>query len=157
MELIVLSDYKIGVSDQNEIIKSKKIFESNEIKKNGRFQPKYYILTSSSGNHYRSVSYQNRKILEFSEIPYQIKLIIVQKSISLLGGVYDIIDDFIELKSQVGIRSDRKKKKEMELEMIVDNKLCDSSCEFLFYSKSANMKPGMCSGESSQELMQKIE
>ena len=149
MKLIVLSDYEFGVSDQNEIIKSKKIHENNEIKKNGRFQPKYYILTSSLNNHYRSVSYQNRKILEFSEIPYQIKLMIVQKSISLLGGVYDIIDDFIELKTQLGIRSDKNKnkKKEIEIEIIVDNQLYNSSCEFLFYSKSANMKPGMCSGD----------
>ena len=143
MKLIVLSE----VSDQNEIIQSKKIFESN----NDRFQPKYYILTSSSGKHYRSISYQNRKILEFSEIPYQIKLMIVQKSLSFLGGLYDVIDDFIELKTRLGILSNKKKKQEkkqeqeQEKERMVD--LYDPSCEFLFYSKSANMRPGMCCGD----------
>ena len=162
MKLIVLSDYEIGVSDPNEIIKSNKIFESNEIKKKDVFQPKYYIMTSSSGNHYRSVSYKNRKILEFSEIPYQIKLMIVQKSLSSLGGLYDSIDDFIEFKTRLGILSNdqikkKNQKKEEEEEgegeeikrgeIIMDNKLYDPSCTLLFYSKSANMKPGMSSGD----------
>ena len=166
MKLIVLSDYEIGVSDPNEIIKSNKIFESNEIRKNGVFQPKYYILTSSSGNHYRSVSYKNRKILEFSEIPYQIKLMIVQKSLSSLGGLYDIIDDFIEFKTQLGILSDHQikkknqKKEEEEIkrgEIVMDNKLYDPSCTLLFYSKSANMKPGMSSGDIIEANQDKID
>ena len=52
---------------------------------------------------------------------------IVQKSFSSLGGLYDIIDDFIEFKTQLGILSNKKKKQCMEVEgekeMMVDNKL----------------------------------
>ena len=55
------------------------------------------------------------------------KSMIVQKSFSSLGGLYDIIDDFIEFKTQLGILSNKKKKQCMEVEgekeMMVDNKL----------------------------------
>ena len=44
------------------------------------------------------------------------KSMIVQKSFSSLGGLYDIIDDFIEFKTQLGILSNKKKKQWMEVE-----------------------------------------
>ena len=50
---------------------------------------------------------------------------IVQKSLSSLGGLYDII--FIEFKTQLGILSNKKKKQwievEEEKEMMVDNRI----------------------------------
>ena len=33
----------------------------------------------------------------------------------------------------------------------MDNKLYDPSCTLLFYSKSANMKPGMSSGDTFEK------
>ena len=52
---------------------------------------------------------------------------IVQKSLSPLGGLYDIIDDFIEFKTQLGILSNKNKKQWMEVEgekeMMVDNRI----------------------------------
>ena len=51
---------------------------------------------------------------------------IVQESLSSFGGLYDIIDDFIEFKTQLGILSNKKKKQCMEVEeekeMMVDNR-----------------------------------
>ena len=63
---------------------------------------------------------------EYSGINDCIKSMIVQKSLSSLGGLYDIIDDFIEFKTQFGILSNKKKKRwievEEEKEMMVDNR-----------------------------------
>ena len=53
---------------------------------------------------------------EYSGINDCIKSMIVQKSLSSLGGLYDIIDDFIEFKTQLGILSNKKKKQWMEVE-----------------------------------------
>ena len=91
---------------------------------------------------------------------------IVQKSLSSLGGLYDIIDDFIEFKTQLGILSDHQikkknqKKEEEEIkrgEIVMDNKLYDPSCTLLFYSKSAHMKPGMSSGDIIEANQDKID
>jgi hypothetical protein len=138
MKVIILSNFNIIESDRNEILKCGEFTE--EMQKNGYFRPDYYILTTYTGNHYKSVTYKNRKILEFSEIPYQIKTMIIQKCMAGIDGPYHIIEDFKNLKIQLGILDDNHDQEK-------DQNLYDSSSILTFYSKSADMKPGKGSGD----------
>jgi hypothetical protein len=88
------------------------------------------------------VTYKNRKILEFSEIPYQIKTMIIQKCMAGIDGPYHVIEDFKNLKTQLGILDDKNEKDFKDVEDLYD----DSSI-LTFYSRSADMKPGKGSGD----------
>jgi hypothetical protein len=57
--------------------------------------PEYYIMAAYvGGNHYELISYKDKKILKFSEIPYYIKTLIVNKCIEKNAGSFPYITDF---------------------------------------------------------------
>lgn len=47
---------------------------SETVLKRGVYKPKYYIIATYSGNHYELVTYKNKNIFSFYEIPYDILL-----------------------------------------------------------------------------------
>jgi len=47
---------------------------SDTVLKRGVYKPKYYIIATLSGNHYELITYKNKKIFSFYEIPYDILL-----------------------------------------------------------------------------------
>ena len=47
---------------------------SETVLKRGVYKPKYYIISTYSGNHYELVTYKNKNIFSFYEIPYDILL-----------------------------------------------------------------------------------
>jgi hypothetical protein len=70
------------------------------------FSPQHYILTTYSGNHYRLVSYRHKNIFQFEEIPYSIKVMVVNKCLERNAGAYYAIPAFRHFKTQVGIDAD---------------------------------------------------
>ena len=79
---------------------------NKDLEKQGKFEPQYYIMTSYSGNHYNLVSYKGKKILNFSEIPYDVKAMIVNKCIEKSAGIYYLIQEFRDYKVRLGIQAD---------------------------------------------------
>lgn len=79
---------------------------NKDLEKQGKFEPQYYIMTSYSGNHYNLVSYKGKKILIFSEIPYDVKAMIVNKCIEKSAGIYYLIQEFRDYKVRLGIQAD---------------------------------------------------
>jgi predicted NAD-dependent protein-ADP-ribosyltransferase YbiA (DUF1768 family) len=73
------------------------------IKKKGKFTPNYYIMTSYTGNHYKLVIYKKKKILLFSEIPYDVKKLVINKCMEKNSGIFYLIQDFRNLKSKIGL------------------------------------------------------
>lgn len=105
--------------------------------------PEYYIMTSYSGNHYDLISYKDKKIFKFSEIPYYIKTLIVNKCVEHNAGAFHHITDFRNFQSKFGINPvDNSYEPEPVL-----SELYDDTVHFMFYSSSADAKPGKGSGE----------
>ncbi len=71
-----------------------------------RFSPNFYIIVSRSGHKYNLVSYKDKKLLTFREIPYDIKMLILNKCMEQNAGNYNYIQDFRNLKSRMGIPVD---------------------------------------------------
>ena len=70
------------------------------------FSPQNYILTSYSGNHYRLISYRNKRVFQFEEIPYSVKVLVVNKCLERNAGAYYVIPAFRHFKTQLGIDAD---------------------------------------------------
>ncbi len=102
--------------------------------------PEYYIMTSYTGNHYDLISYKEKKIFKFSEIPYYIKTLIVNKCVEHNAGAFHHITDFRNFQSKFGISPS------VESEPIL-SELYDDTVQFLFYASSADAKPGKGNGE----------
>jgi hypothetical protein len=79
---------------------------SKELQERQTFSPDYYILASYSGNHYRLISYKSRKIFQFKEIPYDVKILVLNRCLSKLSGTYYMIQDFRNFKTKFGIDED---------------------------------------------------
>jgi len=79
---------------------------NRDLEKRGSFTPLFYIMVTYSGIHYNLVSYKNKKILTFAEIPYDVKTLVVNKCIEKNAGIYYLIDDFRQFKMELGIQPD---------------------------------------------------
>lgn len=62
------------------------------------FNPSHYIILNHEGNHYKLITYKNHRIFTFIEIPYHIKMLVINKCLEKLAGPYAIIPDFLNLK-----------------------------------------------------------
>ena len=68
------------------------------------FDPVYYILVAYQGNrHYELVSYKDKKIFTFGELPFDIKKLIVDKCMERSTGVYNKIPAFQQFQADLGI------------------------------------------------------
>ena len=120
---------------------------SKELQERQTFSPDYYILASYNGNHYELISYKSRKILKFKEVPYDVKILILNRCLSRLSGVYYMIQDFRNLKTKFGIDEDEGAPLDYnELEGV--GELFNTNTVFVFCSNSdPKVKPGENSGE----------
>jgi predicted NAD-dependent protein-ADP-ribosyltransferase YbiA (DUF1768 family) len=105
--------------------------------------PEYYIMTSYTGNHYDLISYKEKKIFKFSEIPYYIKTLIVNKCVEHNAGAFHHITDFRNFQTNFGIDP---VSNSYESEPVL-SELYDDTVQFMFYAASADAKPGKGSGE----------
>lgn len=116
------------------------------IEKKGIFNPDFYIITSYSGNHYRLITYKKKKIFNFKEIPYDIKILILNKCLEKNAGTYNLIDDFHSMKKRFGFEDDLD---DQDDDNKVFNSLYENDVVFMFHEYSEKKaKPGKGSNES---------
>ena len=101
----------------------------------GSFAPEYYIISCYSGNHYRLVTYKNKRVFKFSEIPYGIKGLVINKCLERNSGSYYLIQDFRNLKENLGLDADLGSPNEEE-ETQIEVDLYDPQTIFVFHAKS---------------------
>lgn len=118
--------------------------EQNKYIQSG-FNPTHYIITTYSGNHYRLVSYKNKRIFSFSEIPYDVKILIVKKCLEKNSGIYYSIDDFRNFKRDLGIDPNEGEPAD-ESDSNYEH-LYDKDIVFTHTSTSLHKKPGKGNGE----------
>jgi hypothetical protein len=113
------------------------------------FSPKYYILANyTGGNHYELVTYKKKGLFIFSEIPYGIKILVVNKCMERNAGPYAIIPAFRQFQSDLGLEVAEPSDKGDKGEEVERSDLYDPKYQFVFYHKSdSSKKPGDGSGE----------
>jgi len=130
----------------------------------GSFRPDYYILVSRNnvgkskdscggggGNKYKLVKYKGRSIFKFREVPFDVKILLLQKCVEKNGGIYYLIQDFRNMKTEFGIDADEGKPRDFEDE-IGHGDLYDSANIFVFCSTGEKKeKAGYGNGERIDE------
>jgi predicted NAD-dependent protein-ADP-ribosyltransferase YbiA (DUF1768 family) len=150
IKIIILSEADYEEGDLDSVMHCE-IFNNDHFKKDEKFRPDQYILTSFTGNHYKLITYKNKKIFKFSEIPFDIKVLVINKCMEKNSGIYYLIDDFCKMKTELGLPTDCGKP-EIDENEFLNGDLYDKDIVFRFYSNS-NKKPlaGQGAGEKISE------
>jgi len=149
MKVVILSEEYFKQGDYNGVMQCGQINDSDEMEpiKN----PEFYVMVAYTGRHYRLISYMNKYIFQFYEVPYGIKIMVVIKCMERNSGPYYLIPDFRNFKSRLGLdpnegalsEEDEDEEGE-ERERIGSN---DDKIEIHFYIRSADKRAGQGTGE----------
>lgn len=111
-------------------------YDGNEVT-----QPEYYIIATLQNNHYELVSYKDKKLLKFQELPFTLKEMISVKCVEKTAGAFPYIDDFTNFRRQRGYAKE-------DTAFFNNTASTNSDTIFMFYQKSFDKaKPGKGSGE----------
>jgi len=120
---------------------------SKHMQERQTFAPDYYIMATYSGDHYKLVSYKSHKIFQFREIPYDVKIMVLNRCLARTSGIYYMIQDFRNLKTKFGIDEDEGHPDDYT-EHPEKDELFNPDTTFVFYAKSdKSVKPGKGDGE----------
>ena len=93
IKIILFSEESYKAGDLENVLTCGQLNDTI-LEEKGIFEPDYYILTIYQGYHYQLVSYKDRGALTFKELPYDVKVKVVDKCLERLAGPYYIIPDF---------------------------------------------------------------
>lgn len=145
MKMVIFSEQAYGDGSLDSVMNCGEA--NRKLQDAGTFSPDYYIMTSYTGNHYRLITYKKRAIFKFKEVPYDVKILVLQKCVEKNAGIYYLIQDFRKLKTKFGIDEDEGKPREFEDEVGYGD-LYDSETVFVYYNLAEKKaKPGAANGE----------
>jgi predicted NAD-dependent protein-ADP-ribosyltransferase YbiA (DUF1768 family) len=116
----------------------------NETEVENFYEPDYYVILDHTGTHYKLITYKERRIFTFREIPYDLKHIISNKCMER-NTIFNYIPEFIQMKTGKGKKSDPDK-----IQQLCDARLYDlfnDNIEFVYHTKSRDGMPGKSPGE----------
>lgn len=144
IKLIILSSQQWKANDIDNILQCGQL-NDKILEERNEFKPDNYIIIDYTGDHYRLITYKNRGAFTFSELPYDIKVLVVNKCMERQAGPYYIIPEFRNFADELNI--DIKESNESDIKLI--NSLYNNDIVFQFYNKSNGKPlPGKGTGES---------
>ena len=127
---------------------------NEQIERNNNFDVKYYIMLNYGGLHYKLIKYKNKSIFTFDEIPYDVKVMIADKCLERMSGIFIYIKEFVNFKisyeiekEQIGGSIEDDGQIMEELYQFSKGKLWDDDVKLYFYNNSSDVIPGKTSGE----------
>ena len=145
MKIIIMSEEAYGDDALDSVLKCGPLH--NKIGNKGSFQPQAYVITCFTGNHYKLISYNRKKFFQFTEIPYDLRSLIINKCLEKNSGVYSYIEDFNTMKKTLGVSMIEEENQE-DIHAYLDH-IYDDSIVFMFHEKSEKKaKPGKGSNET---------
>jgi predicted NAD-dependent protein-ADP-ribosyltransferase YbiA (DUF1768 family) len=148
VKLILLSSEAYDTDDKDNVLVCGQMNDS-KLEGLGIFNPDYYIIVDFVGDHYKLITYRDKRMLTFHEIPHDLKRLILLKCLEGNDGYYNIIPDFAELKEQYKKNDDDESLPVLEEE---GKKLFNDDTVFQIYPKSNDKPlPGKGSGEKIEK------
>ncbi len=124
IKFIILSsdEYKLG--NYSKVLQCTASFVPKEIEDKGYFKPKYYLIVEHTGNHYKLITYKDKRIYRYYQIPYGMKNKIKEVCLKSKGkNLYNYIPKFAKMIGEtIEIPVEAKKEKTPE-EIVVDTEV----------------------------------
>jgi hypothetical protein len=102
IKVVLLSEEAFKSGDLDSVMQCGQLNDVN-LEEAGSFVPDYYIIACYTGNHYKLISYKEKHIFKFREIPYDVKIMIINKCLEKNSGPYYLIQDFRNMKTKLGL------------------------------------------------------
>lgn len=152
IKMLVLSEETFLSEDIDSVLSCGQLNDS-DLEKQGNFKPDFYIMTGYNGFHYKLITYKEKKIFKFQEIPYDMKMLVINKCMERNAGPYYLIQDFRKLKTNIGLDANEGDPSAADDdEEYLKSDLYDKETVFMFYSKS---EPKAKAGKGNGEIIQK--
>ena len=146
IKFIVLSYEAYKAGDKNNVLNCGQLNDT-VLESSGSFNPDYYIMVEHNGYHYKLIGYKKKQIFTFEEIPYDMKVKVVDKCMEKDAGTFGLIPEFKAFKKELK-GPDREKPRFEELSEAKIKGLYDDDIIFSFYESSSGKKlPGKGAGE----------
>ena len=154
VKFIILSQNHFVEGEKEHVLQC--ISPDIKLEERGLFEPSYYIIADYfQNNHYKLITYDKnikRGALTFSEVPYKIKELILERCMEKNAGLYVLIPDFKAFANKHGVETSTISKKSA-YDALVDTKKpksqdYDDAIVIQVYNKSKHAKVGEGSGET---------
>jgi predicted NAD-dependent protein-ADP-ribosyltransferase YbiA (DUF1768 family) len=107
------------------------------------FQPEYYIILNHFKNQYQIISYKNKQIFKYKELPFDLKRMILDKCVEGISGSFAMIPEFMNsFHGDLTLAESSENTKYIKYQNLFDDNIV-----FRYYEKSANNPPGDNNGE----------
>lgn len=142
-KIIILSERSYDDGALDSVIDCGEL--DKKIQESGSFSPEFYIMTSFSGNHYKLITYKDKRIFKLHEIPFFIKNLVINKCLEKNAGPFYIIPEFRDL---VKTKHGRNEEDNVDLmddkeDDALNSELYDHKTVLSFFSKAPkSLKPG---------------
>lgn len=145
IKLILMSKMSFKGGDTDNVLNCGQL-NDEILETRGKFEPEHYVMLDYNGSHYQLITYKDKGAFTFKELPYDIKMLIVDKCLERQAGPYYIIPEFKSFMEKLNVKlSEDEEIKTVEMQ----SDLYDNATVFQFYSKSLDTPaPGKGSGET---------
>lgn len=153
IKLIILSSERFHAGEMGGVLQCGQL-NDHVLEDRGSFEPDFYIMTEHTGMHYKLITYRGEALLTFREIPYDIKIMVIEKCMERNAGPYYLIPQFRTFREEeLGLKGLEEEQAVKERTPVVHASahapLYDDATVFQFYSKSMDKPlPGTGSGET---------
>ena len=161
IKLIILSSERFHSGEMGGVLQCGQL-NDRVLEDQGSFEPEFYIMAEHTGSHYKLITYKDEALLTFREIPYDIKIMVVEKCMERNAGPYNIIPQFRTFREEElglkGVEEDQAVKEPTMFTALSASAsstssshepLYDDATVFQFYSKSMDKPlPGTGTGET---------
>ncbi len=151
IKFIIFSSEKYRHNDFSSVLQCSNIIDP-AIEEREMFIPDFYVIIEHTGNLYKLIGYRGKYLFSFSEIPYDVKRIVVDKCLQQEGALFNYIPDFKSF--QTGLLRGGTSMKLNEFEDLNEstlNKLYDHNIVLgIDISSMDNVAPGKGRGEKME-------
>lgn len=152
VKVIIMSESAYTDGDLDSVLSCGQL-NDDELEKQGGFKPDYYIIAAYTGSHYTLIEYKEKRLLKFSEVPYDIKALIINKCMERNAGPYYMIQDMRNFKTKIGLDANEGKPVDDDDDDYNNMDLYDKDVVFMYYNNSSpHPYPGKGSGEKIKEV-----
>jgi predicted NAD-dependent protein-ADP-ribosyltransferase YbiA (DUF1768 family) len=144
IKFIILSGDAYKQKDLSGVLRCGQLNDT-VLESKGVFEPDFYIMVDHAKKHYQTVGYKQKFIFTFSEIPYFMKKLVVEKCMERDAGVFALIPDFKQFKESLVLKAPTPEEK---LSVGLNPEVrYDDDIHLVFHSKSSSALPGKGTSE----------